>query len=144
MRTRGFTLIELLVVIAIIGLLSSIVLASLSSARAKARDAVRKSDMHQVRTALNAYAFDHNGLYPAVSGGTASVNDLGVLVPNYLPSLPKDPLGTVGYQYNYYSPSPNNAFTLMVNFEGDAPVATCRIVDENGGYAGWNFYPVCQ
>lgn len=45
---RGFTLIELLVVIAIIGLLSSIVLASLNGARAKSRDARRMSDVKQM------------------------------------------------------------------------------------------------
>jgi len=52
---RGFTLIELLVVISIIGLLSSIILASLSTARAKARDARRKTDVHQIVNALYLY-----------------------------------------------------------------------------------------
>ena len=60
---KGFTLIELLVVISIIGLLSSLAVVSLNSARAKARDAVRKGDMAQLRTALNLY-FDENGHYP--------------------------------------------------------------------------------
>jgi prepilin-type N-terminal cleavage/methylation domain-containing protein len=70
---RGFTLIELLVVIAIIGLLSSIVVASLQSARSKARDAVRLSDMHTIRTALELYANNHNGQYPAeIPGGVGS------------------------------------------------------------------------
>lgn len=61
---RGFTLIELLVVIAIIGLLSSVVMASLNSARNKALDAKRQSDMQAVKNALLLYANDHDGMYP--------------------------------------------------------------------------------
>jgi prepilin-type N-terminal cleavage/methylation domain-containing protein len=57
---KGFTLIELLVVVAIIGILSSITMASLNSARAKARDARRMSDLSQVRSALYLY-FDKYG-----------------------------------------------------------------------------------
>ena len=56
---RGFTLIELLVVIAIIGILSSVVLASLNSARQKGRDAKRISDVKQLQLALELY-YDAN------------------------------------------------------------------------------------
>ncbi len=55
---KGFTLIELLVVVAIIGILSSVVLASLNSAREKARDARRKSDLKQIQNALEMYYND--------------------------------------------------------------------------------------
>ena len=65
-NNRGFTLIELLVVISIIGILSSFSVVSLNSARVKARDALRKGDMAQIRTALSLYNFENNH-YPACS-----------------------------------------------------------------------------
>ena len=65
---KGFTLVELLVVISIIGLLSTIAIVSLGSARAKSRDTKRIADMKQVSTALEQYYSDQGG-YPSV--GTA-------------------------------------------------------------------------
>jgi len=57
---RGFTLIELLVVIAIIGILSSVVLASLNSARNKAGDAAVKENMNGIRSQAEL-VYDNNG-----------------------------------------------------------------------------------
>ncbi|MEA3249680.1 MAG: type II secretion system protein [Patescibacteria group bacterium] len=61
---KGFTLIELLVVIAIIGLLSTLAVVALNSARQKSRDSKRVADIKQVQTALELYFADQNG-YPA-------------------------------------------------------------------------------
>ncbi|MEK7514692.1 MAG: type II secretion system protein [Patescibacteria group bacterium] len=67
---KGFTLIELLVVIAIIGLLSSIVLASLNSARAKGADAAIKANLAGIR-AQAEILYDTNSGYGVDTTPTA-------------------------------------------------------------------------
>ena len=65
---KGFTLIELLVVIAIIGLLSSVILASLSSARTKGRVAAAQETMHSVQTAAASCLNDSVAVASPVAG----------------------------------------------------------------------------
>ncbi len=76
-KNYGFTLIELLVVIAIISLLSSVVLASISSARVKARDSRRSSDIKSIHTALQLYQ-DKYGCIPTTIGPTTCGNASGI------------------------------------------------------------------
>ncbi|MDO8500173.1 MAG: prepilin-type N-terminal cleavage/methylation domain-containing protein [bacterium] len=88
---KGFTLIELLVVIAIIGVLASIVLASLNSARRKSRDARRIADIKQIQLALEL-SFDANSAkYPTNIYTTCAA--AGSICPSYIPAVPTDPLG---------------------------------------------------
>jgi|CXWL01.1.fsa_nt_gi prepilin-type N-terminal cleavage/methylation domain-containing protein len=94
---RGFTLIELLVVIAIIGILSSVVLGSLSVARTKARDTRRIEDIKQIETALSLY-FDTCKKYPPSIYAAYSACTGGI-APNYIPVVPSDPVGGLNYTY---------------------------------------------
>jgi prepilin-type N-terminal cleavage/methylation domain-containing protein len=82
MKRKGFTLIELLVVIAIIGLLSTLSVVSLNSARGKARDAARKSDMNSLATAMELWNVDSvDGTYPVGNTTCALCTDGGAATP---------------------------------------------------------------
>lgn len=110
---RGFTLIELLVVVAIIGMLSSVVLSSLNTARANARDARRLQDLKQIQTAMELY-YSANGTYPCENAGNCSGQSRGAngrigegsgldtLLAPYMSSIPVDPLGPGNSTHYYY------------------------------------------
>ena len=66
---RGFTLIELLVVIAIIGILSSVVLASLNTARNKGADAAIKSNINNARAQAELYYDGNSNSYGNTGSG---------------------------------------------------------------------------
>jgi len=126
MNKKGFTLIELLVVIAIIGLLSTLAVVALGSAREKARDSKRLSDLKQTQTALELYYTDNNG-YPTASdvtlgsGNYACLNSAGFDATNcadpYMGQVPADPTGTGVYVYTYDS-SASSTYSITATLEG--------------------------
>lgn len=130
---KGFTLIELLVVIAIIGILSSVVLASMNSARKKARDARRHADLKSLQLALESY-YDTNGQYPTaatevdVSSSTLSALTTG----GYITALPGDPAPSQNYRY--VTDTNGTEYCLGANLEGTVPTPadTCPTTKVTG------------
>ncbi len=131
---NAFTLVELLVVIAIIGVLSTLSVVAFNSARTKARDTRRLSDVRQIGMALELY-YNDKGVYPAppIPTGTPitglCLSNLGIsstcgaIV--YLQKIPSDPLPNINYTYSYLNSG--ESYRLGFNLEqgsGDWPAGT--------------------
>ena len=100
-KKKGFTLIELLVVVAIIGLLATLSIVALNTARAKARDAKRVGDVKQMQTALELYYSD-KGTYPTL---------LASLSPAYMGVIPKLPFPSDGSACANYPSDASTVYT---------------------------------
>ena len=125
-RQKGFTLIELLVVIAIIGILATIVLVSLNSARAKARDTRRIGDIRQVALALEMYADDNSAKYPAAHTACVNLSTLSTTLAAYI-TVPNDPLTTAHYQYG--TKSDDTRYVLVATLESSTNPALATDID---------------
>ena len=77
-QQKGFTLIELLVVMAIIGLLSTLAVVSLNTARIKSRDTARVATIKQMQSALEMYYSDKK-IYPTSAEVTSTIATSGVV-----------------------------------------------------------------
>ena len=92
-NSQGFSLLELLVSASIIAILTVIGVVSYSSVNKRSRDVKRKSDVEQIRSALEMYRSD-NGSYPdanAGSWGPASALNTYLVTQKYTPIIPSDP-----------------------------------------------------
>lgn len=151
-KNKGFTLIELLVVIAIIGILSSVILSNLSSARMKARDARRIADLNQIRTALELF-YSANGYYPQSNCGwdcnnyrysyDSSWNSLATDLAPYIKTLSTDPVnsGCPPWSNNCFSYAYGNVGRTSYQPQYDL---TAQLEDTNSAQRcavrGWRFF----
>jgi prepilin-type N-terminal cleavage/methylation domain-containing protein len=113
---QAFTLIELLVVIAIVGILSGLIIVSMSNAINAAKDAKIKSDIGTISKAVLVYAANNNSypsgdIYPCtIGGGTTRCTTLESNLAQYLTAIPKTPSNGF-YTYSYFGTGPS--FTLQ-------------------------------
>ena len=95
-------MIELLVVIAIIGILASVVLASLNTARRKSRDARRLADIKQIQVALELYFDANDGQYPDTLAALSAADACGSGAV-CMSSIPTPPAGAGQAAYTFAS-----------------------------------------
>lgn len=155
-QSKGFTLIELLVVIAIIGLLSTLAVVALNSARQRSRDAKRVSDIRQIQTALEL-GFSETNNYPtaaaAITLGDAThrvlCNVAGAATFQtsttvdaacstiYMGLVPSNPTPN-GDDYLYTSAAASGVYSLTFNLEGATGQLSAgdNCANQNGIQAG--------
>ncbi|MEK7457921.1 MAG: type II secretion system protein [Patescibacteria group bacterium] len=157
MTSRGFTLIELLVVITIIGTLAGLLFTNFSGARERARDAKRKNDVTQIKSALRLYYNDHQK-YPlgnntqiagcgldgtsTCSWGTAFTAGAGPTI--YMNQLPTDPISTQSYSYAQIDDDSYQLTATLENAGDDSAIKsqlTCGILP---GATVAKIYMTCQ
>jgi type II secretion system protein G len=145
LKQKGFTLIELLVVVAIIGVLATIVLSSLSNARAQARDARRVSEMKNLETALEMYYLDNNGYPPMFAntyGSTANIPEFETAMAPYINIdlqdkiyRDDDPRNGNLANFFYISPESQNG----QNYGMQVQLEVSRLGETDGGSSSINF-----
>lgn len=64
MTKRGFTLVELMIVVSILGIMAALVLPHVQNHQLQAREAAAKDNLRIMRTQIELYKLQHNGLSP--------------------------------------------------------------------------------
>lgn len=134
-KRAGFSLIELLITVSIISILIAIGVASYATINRQSRDTKRKSDVEQIRSALEMYRAD-NSSYPSAGSGSwvvaSSVSDALVgltpaLVSTYLPAVPTDPKVSQSYMYLATNGSGGTYYGYCISalLESENPTDTC-------------------
>lgn len=91
MKKRGFTLVELMIVVVIIGILAAVAIPRFANMVKKSKEGATKGQLTAIRSALQVYYSDNEGLYPdfsSTSTGTAITSGFAsALVPKYISEI---------------------------------------------------------
>lgn len=132
--TAGFTLIELLVVIAIIAILSTIVLASLGTARQRARDTRAKSELSQMRAQAELF-FTNGNTFETVCTTAKSAQGLKEMLISVGDNASAVGCASNGDAWAASALIKGDAKTFCADSTGYAGVSTVTIVDGTGPFA---------
>jgi prepilin-type N-terminal cleavage/methylation domain-containing protein len=108
---RGFSLIELVIVVVIIGIIAAIAIPRLSRGASGAADSALSGNLSVLRNAIDLYATEHGGAYPALatfeaqltqytdgSGTTSATKSATAIYGPYIRKIPTLPVGPTGFK----------------------------------------------
>lgn len=140
---RAFTLVEILVTVSIIGLLLTFSFAGLQGARSSARDSQRKSDIEDLRSALEIYRADC-GSYPAAVSFGSQLTGTGVgncVLDNvYMSKVPQDPQNSSkSLVYEYVQSGLGYTVCSSLEHPSSTPFPCAGVADKKCGTTGCSF-----
>jgi len=128
MKKRGFTMVELMIVIAVISVLATIIIPKFSQSRDRAKLSACKVNLKHIGFAMQMYANDNQGCFPAAetlqkmrsAGGVGAIlSDLGYL-PATSPSCPARDVSET--KYHWLCPAPYNTYMVCCRWGVHAPL----------------------
>ena len=141
MKKKGFTLVELIIVITILGIMAAIVIPTFQGNVATARESASKTNLMTIRTQIELYKLQHNGVPPGYVDGAGATTDMlavqfiGTTTVTGLPSpstVPSDP-----FLYGpYLKKIPVNPFNKLSTI-ASVDVGTAFSAAVDGTSSGW-------
>ncbi|HPC31084.1 MAG TPA: type II secretion system protein [Candidatus Paceibacterota bacterium] len=137
-KKKAFTLVEMLVVVTVIAILSSMILVGMGGARAKARDARRIADLHNIQNVLELY-FAQKGKYPPTPTGATDLAKWTSFVSTLtgaglgVSQIPSDPINDTTYFYRYGADTSGTTYTLGAKLEQSDPALNSDIDGTSNG-----------
>lgn len=148
----GFTLIEILIVVILMGILATIIIPQISVSTEDAKINSLKTNLSNMRSAVELYYFQHNNKYPGmndIAGAATAVDGTATIAFGEQLTKYTDINGVVSnsktgsYIFGPYlsgATLPSNPYNNKFNAECDAGETDITVRDSTGATGGWKFY----